>query len=84
MLTKKETTVCTGLMIKQSVVEACSPIQPIQGGLSLRKPFNIFDYFNVCLYSLNILIGSVGNALVVEYFASGDASNSPGSTFIIF
>ena len=34
-------------------------------------------------YLLNILIGSIGNALVVKYFAAGDTSTRAGSRFVI-
>ena len=58
-------------------------IQPVTWSLSERPPFNVRDIVKICLYSLNLLVGTVGNALVIKYFASGDASGRPGSRFVI-
>ena len=55
----------------------------LEFSLSKRPPFSIMDIISITLYSLAILIGTVGNVLVIKFFATGDASNHPGSMFVI-
>ena len=56
---------------------------PVPWSLNVRQPFEIREIVGIILYSLNILVGTVGNALVVKHFAFGGASGRPGSRFVI-
>ena len=51
--------------------------------LGLRQSFSLETVTYICIYSLNILIGTVGNALVIKYFSSRDVSSHPGSRFVV-
>ena len=57
--------------------------RPQQFSLRERKPFTTTEVIFLCLYSLNILIGTLGNAWVVKNFATGDESRCAGSLFVI-
>ena len=59
------------------------PPQHVPLSLSARKPFEIREIIEICLYSLTILVGTVGNALVMKHFASANVSGRPGSRFVI-
>ena len=37
----------------------------------------------MCLYSINILLGTIGNALVARYFEFGERSIHLGSRFVV-
>ena len=51
--------------------------------LSVRPAFTVKDIVGLSFYSLLILLGTVGNVLVVNYFAFGNASDRPGSRFVV-
>ena len=55
----------------------------IQWTLSVREPLTVVEIVELCMYSLCILIGTFGNAFVVQYFAFKDPSDHPGSRYVI-
>ena len=55
---------------------------PILWNLSLRQPLTSREILTIFLYCLNILIGTIGNGLVVKYFAFGRGKTHTGSRFV--
>ena len=57
--------------------------QAVLISLSARQPFEVMDIITILLYSLAILIGTIGNASVIKYFAFSNISDRPGSRFVV-
>ena len=66
-----------------SVCNASIRPQSVPWGLAGRQPSNLRDILKLSFYSVQIFIGTIGNALVVKHFAFGDVSIRPGARFVV-
>ena len=48
-----------------------------------RLSYTTTDIIELCFFSFAILVGTVGNTLVIKHFAFGDSSDRPGSRLVI-
>ena len=66
--------------------EVCNrSIRPnsVRSSSSIIPPLSMKEMLDISLHSLVMIIGTIGNALVVKYFAFGDISIWPGSRFVV-
>ena len=61
----------------------CNKSTPQVLNLSMRRPYTVTETVQLCIFSLTVLIGTIGNGLVVKYFASENVQSRPGSRFVI-
>ena len=66
----------------ESVCNKSTRPQPAPWSLGLRQPFDGRIIIAICVYPLNLLVGTVGNVLVIKYFSSEYASGRAGSRFV--
>ena len=67
----------------ESICNKSVQIEPVPWSWKLRKPFRDMEISQLCIYPLNMLVGTIGNALVIRYFTSTDVSVRPGSRFVV-
>ena len=69
--------------LNESVCNKSIRPQAVPWSLSMRRPFKVREIVQICLLTLNMLVGTIENALVIKHFAEIDASGNPGSHFVV-
>ena len=84
-----ETLFCPGAVKEEDNVYSttdkgiCNKSTPQVLKLSLKRLYTTVEIIQLCVYAFTMLIGTIGNALVVKSFASENVLGRPGSRFVI-
>ena len=67
----------------QTICDRCPRPDPKKWSFKFGQPFKVEEIVQICLYIINMLLGTSGNAFVIKNFASEDKLMRPGSRFVI-